>query len=69
MTTTLHVKFAKTVMAHPDLRAIVDFKQSFVGGPVGEGPVNATNWMECFHGPSECAGHRVMLCATNVYIP
>ena len=65
MTTTLHVKFAKTVMAHPDLRAIVDFKQSFVGGPVGEGPVNATNWMECFHGPSECAGHRVMLCAAK----
>lgn len=33
------------VMAQPELRAIVNFTQSFVGGPVGEGPVNETNWM------------------------
>lgn len=66
MTTTWHVRFAKQVMSQPGLRAIVDFDQSFVGGPVGEGPVNETNWRQCFHGPSECDGHKAMLCARNI---
>ena len=45
MTSSLHATFAKKVMNNSALRAIVDFEQSFVGGPVGEGPVNETNWM------------------------
>jgi hypothetical protein len=65
MSTSLHAKFARTVMSS-GIRSIVNFTQSFVGGPVGEGPVNATNWMSCFHGPSECEGHTIMLCARNV---
>eukprot|EP00040_Diaphanoeca_grandis_P026917 m.151821 g.151821 ORF g.151821 m.151821 type:complete len:268 (-) comp30782_c0_seq1:192-995(-) len=63
MTTSLHVNFARTVMSNPALRRVVNFTQSFVGGPVGEGPVNETNWMYCYHGDSECVGHTTMLCA------
>jgi hypothetical protein len=59
--TSLHLDVARQVMSKPDLRKVVNFSQSFVGGPVGEGPVNETNWMECYHGPSECKGHTVML--------
>ena len=58
--------FAEEVMNNTDLRAIVDFEQSMVGGPVGEGPVNSTNWMKCFHGVSECETHTWMLCARNI---
>eukprot|EP00729_Bicosta_minor_P009996 gene9997-16505_t len=66
MSTSLHLDFARTVMSHKDLRTEVEFVQSFVGGPVGEGPVNETNWMQCFHGDSECKGHTTMLCAKQV---
>jgi hypothetical protein len=65
MTSTLHATFAKQVMNNTELRAIVDFEQTFVGGPVGEGPVNETNWMYCFHGKAECETHTMMLCARN----
>merc|ERR1719272_1908911 len=66
MSTSLHLDFARSVMSKPDLRKEVDFVQSFVGGPVGEGPVNETNWMYCYHGESECKGHTTMLCAKDV---
>ena len=66
MTTSWHAKFATTFMNDTDLRGIVDFEQSFVGGDIGEGPVNETNWDRCFHGDSECEGHTIMLCAKNV---
>jgi hypothetical protein len=66
MSTSWHAKFATTVMNDTALRGIIDFEQTFVGGDIGEGPVNDTNWRRCFHGPSECEGHRVMLCAKNV---
>jgi hypothetical protein len=66
MSTSWHAKFATTVMNDTGLRSIVDFEQSFVGGDIGEGPVNETNWGRCFHGESECRGHTIMLCAKNV---
>ena len=66
MSTSWHAEFASTIMNDTSLREIIDFEQTFVGGDIGEGPVNATNWMRCFHGPSECEGHAVMLCAKNL---
>lgn len=63
MTTSLHLDLARSVMSVDALRGRVNFTQSFVGGPVGEGPVNDTNWQQCFHGASECKGHATMLCA------
>ena len=66
MTTTWTAQFAHEVMNSSSLRGIVDFEQSYVGGDIGEGPVNESNWMNCFHGESECRGHTVMLCAKNV---
>jgi len=57
-----------TTAFHPSssLRSFVDFSQSYVGGDEGEGPVTEDNWMNCFHGPSECLGHKTMLCARDV---
>lgn len=66
MSTSWHAKFATTVMNDTEMRSIVDFEQTFVGGDIGEGPVNETNWGRCFHGSSECEGHTIMLCAKNV---
>jgi len=51
---------------HAFLEEHVNFTQSYVGGDVGEGPVDETNWMNCFHGESECAGHKTMLCAKEL---
>ena len=65
MTTTLHNAFSKDIM-NTSLREMVNFTQTFVGGDIGEGPVNESNWMHCFHGPSECDGHKYMLCAAHV---
>jgi hypothetical protein len=66
MSTSWQAKFATTLMNDTGLRSIVDFEQTFVGGDIGEGPVNDTNWGRCFHGPSECEGHTIMLCAKNI---
>ena len=69
MTTTWTAAFDEQVMHDDEMRSVIDFEQSYVGGDVGEGPVNDTNWMRCFHGPSECEGHTIMLCARNVSLP
>jgi hypothetical protein len=65
MSSSLHAAIADEVMNISGVRDIVNFEQTFVGGPVGEGPVNETNWMQCFHGPGECKTHTNMLCANN----
>ena len=65
-TTSWTAHFNNMVMGNEKLRAFIDFEQSFVGGDIGEGPVDENNWMNCFHGESECDGHAIMLCAKEL---
>eukprot|EP01113_Clastostelium_recurvatum_P011831 TRINITY_DN1606_c0_g1_i2.p1 TRINITY_DN1606_c0_g1~~TRINITY_DN1606_c0_g1_i2.p1 ORF type:complete len:217 (+),score=51.50 TRINITY_DN1606_c0_g1_i2:46-651(+) len=51
--------FNSSVMSAEGLPAIIDLKEYFVGDRSG------TNFT-CYHGPSECVGNEILLCAYNL---
>eukprot|EP01111_Echinosteliopsis_oligospora_P016731 TRINITY_DN704_c0_g1_i1.p1 TRINITY_DN704_c0_g1~~TRINITY_DN704_c0_g1_i1.p1 ORF type:complete len:203 (-),score=42.01 TRINITY_DN704_c0_g1_i1:119-727(-) len=52
--------FNDQVVSAEGLTDIIDLQEFFVG------TVEPGNTFQCFHGPLECVGNKILLCATNL---
>jgi len=54
------VLFTSTVMSKAGLPEIIDLKEDFIGSVNG-------GQFTCTHGPSECVGDEILICASQMY--